>query len=84
MWKMKPFSFYSFIYLLNQKNKSRKVCFIYLNENLLKMMKNAFYFTLTVIFVLKIFNFCPDLFGHVAKRLDKKAKVNFKIYDVIN
>ena len=29
-------------------------------------------------------NFCPDFLGHVGKRLDKKAKVNFKIYDVIN
>ena len=33
------------------------------------MMKNAFYFTLRALFVLKIFTF----FGHVAKRLDKKA-----------
>ena len=27
-------------------------------------------------------SFCPDFFGHVGKQLDKKAKVNFKIYDV--
>ena len=26
--------------------------------------------------------FCTDFFAHVGKRLDKKAKVNFKIYDV--
>ena len=25
---------------------------------------------------------CPDLFGFGDKRLDKKAKLNFKIYDV--
>ena len=27
-------------------------------------------------------SFCPDFFGRVAKRLDQKNKVNFKIYDV--
>ena len=27
-------------------------------------------------------NFCPNAFGHVGKRLDKKASVNFKIYEV--
>ena len=46
-------------------------------------MKNAFYFILKPLFVLKIFNFFPDILSHVGKRLDKKAKANFKIYDVI-
>ena len=27
-------------------------------------------------------NFCPDLLGNVGKRLDKKAKVNFKTFEV--
>ena len=27
-------------------------------------------------------NFCTDFFGHVGKRLDKKAKLNFKVHDV--
>ena len=45
-------------------------------------MKNAFYFILKGLFVLKIFKFHPELFVHVGKRLDKKAKVNFKINDV--
>ena len=27
-------------------------------------------------------SFCLEFFGHVAKRLDKKDKVNFKFYDV--
>ena len=27
-------------------------------------------------------NFCPDFFGHIGKRIDKKAKANFKIYYV--
>ena len=38
---------------------------------------------LKVLFVLKIFKFLSRFFGHAGKRLDKKAKVNFKIYDVI-
>ena len=46
------------------------------------MTKNAFYFILKALFFLKIFDFCPDFFGRMGKRLDKKAKVNFKIYDV--
>ena len=41
-------------------------------------MKNAFYFMLKALFVLEIFT----LFGYVEKRLDNKADVNFKIYDV--
>ena len=51
---------------------------------LFKMMKNAFHFTSKAVFVLKIFKFLSWLFGHVAKRLDKKDKVNFKFYDVTN
>ena len=51
-------------------------------ESSLKMMKNAFYFTLKALFVLKIFKFLSWFFGHVTKRLDKKDKVNFKFYDV--
>ena len=47
-------------------------------------MKSAFHLIFKALFNLKIFNFCPDIFGHVGKRLDEKAKANFKIYDVIN
>ena len=46
------------------------------------MLKNAFYFTLKALLVLKIINFLSSLFGHVRKQLDQKNKVNFKIYDV--
>ena len=42
------------------------------------MMKNAFYFTLKALFVLKIFKFLSSSFGHVEKWLDQKDKVNFK------
>ena len=46
------------------------------------MMKNALYFTSKALFVLTIFKFLSRLFGHVAKRLDKKDKVKFKFFDV--
>ena len=46
------------------------------------MIKNAFYFILKSLFLFKMFRICPDFFGHVRKWLDKKAKVNFQIYDV--
>ena len=36
----------------------------------LKITKNAFYFTLKSLFVLKIFKFLSLDFGHVEKRLD--------------
>ena len=51
-------------------------------ESPIKMMKNAFYFTLKGLFLLKIFKFLSGLFGYVEKPLDLKDKVNFKIYDV--
>ena len=47
-------------------------------------MKNAFYFMLKALFVLEIYKFLSYLLGYVEKRLDTKAKVNFKIYDVTN
>ena len=39
-------------------------------ETRLKIMKNGFYFTLNVLFVLNIFKFLSWLFGHAGKRLD--------------
>ena len=41
------------------------------------MMKNVFYFALKVVFLLKVF-----VFVTFWSRLDKKDKVNFKVYDV--
>ena len=46
------------------------------------MMKNASYFLSKALFNLKIFKFLFWLFDHVAKRLNKKDRVNFKFYDV--
>ena len=47
------------------------------------MMKNAFYFVFKALFVRQIYTFLSRIFGYAEKRLDKKAMVNFKIYDVI-
>ena len=55
---------------------SKKKLFLFVNESPLKVMKNAFYFILKVLFVLKIFKF--------KFKISKKAKFNFIIYDVIN
>ena len=44
-----------------------KKCFIYFNESSLKMMKNAFYFILKALFVLKIIKFLSCFFDHVEK-----------------
>ena len=38
---------------------------------------------LKTLFFSKIFKVFPDFFGYVGKWLNKKAKVTFKIYDVI-
>ena len=46
------------------------------------MMKNAIYFTSTVLFVFKIFKFFSWHFSNGVNGLDKKDKVNFKFYDV--
>ena len=38
---------------------------------------------LKVLFVLELLTFLSSLFGYVEKRLKKKAKVNFKTYDIV-
>ena len=53
-------------------------------ESPLTIMKNAYYFTLKALFVLKISKFMSGLLGYVEERLDKKDKVNFKIYHKLN
>ena len=44
-------------------------------------MKNAFYFILKALFVLKTSKFLSWLVDQIEKQLDEKDKVNFKIYD---
>ena len=60
----------------------QKFCFISFNDSPSKMLKNAFYFILKALFVLKIFKFLSCVFAHVEKRLDGKDKVNFEIHDI--
>ena len=45
-------------------------------------MENAFYFMLKAVFVLEIFTFSSWLFGYAEKWLNKKAMVNFNIFNV--
>ena len=45
-------------------------------------MKNTFYCVLKAFLVLEIFRFLFCLFGYLEKQLDKKAKIDFKFYDV--
>ena len=45
-------------------------------------MMHTFYFILKALLFLRYLNFCFDFFGHMVERLDKKFKVNLKIYDV--
>ena len=61
-----------------------KNCVICFNEIPLKVMKNAFYFTLALFLFSRYINFCLDFLVMQKKRLDSKVKVNFKIFDVIN
>ena len=49
-------------------------------ESPLKVMKNASISSQNLFSFLRYFNFCPAFFGHVGKRMNKKAKVKFKIY----
>ena len=53
--------------LKSDSHLPKKNCVIYLIESPLKMMKNAFYFILKALFVLKIFKFLSQLFGHEGK-----------------
>ena len=63
----------------------KQVGFIWFNQSPLKTKKNVFYIILKALFFIKIFlNFCPNSFRLVGKLLNQKAKVNFKITDIIN
>ena len=56
---------------------SKNILFYFFNESSLKMMKNAFYFILKALFVLKIFKFLSWHLGHVEKTayIIKKIKL---------
>ena len=51
--------------LKSDSHPTKKILFICFNKSPLKVMKNAFYFILKALFVLKIFTFLSWHFGHV-------------------
>ena len=46
------------------------------------MMKNAFYFILNDLFVVRIFKLLSLIFSHVEKQLHWKDKVRLKFFDI--
>ena len=55
--------------LQSESNLPKKICYLlHWKPFKIKMMKNAFYFILKALFVLKIFKFSSWLFGHEGKR----------------
>ena len=56
-----------FIWVKVGLSPSKKNCVICFIESPFEMMKNAFYFTLKALFVLKIIKFFSWLFGQVGK-----------------
>ena len=45
------------------------------------MMEHVFISSQKHLLFSRYFKVSPDFIGQVEKRLDKKAKINFKIYD---
>ena len=59
----------------------KKIVIIYVNENTLKMVKNAFYFMWKALLVYEIFTYLSWFFGYIEKWLDNKAfKLQFQIW----
>ena len=56
---------FQLVQLKSDSHLPKKLLFISFNESSLKMMKNAFYFILKPLFVLKIFKFLSWHFVHV-------------------
>ena len=55
-----------------------------MTESPLKLIKNGFTSMLKALFVREILTFLYWVLCYVEERLDKKTKVNFKIYDFID
>ena len=58
---MRKCLYYFLVRLKVELSHSKKIYFIYFSESLLKMIKNAFYFILNALVVLKIIIFWFDL-----------------------
>ena len=53
-------------------------------ERPLKIIKSTFQFNIKTRFLLDVTQFLMRILGHVEKRLNNKAKVNLKMYEVTN
>ena len=62
----------------------QKIWFYLLQWKPFKNDGKHFYLILKFFCATKYVFFCPEIFVHVAKQLDQKFKVNFKISEVIN
>ena len=58
---------FKYKFLKSYSHLPKQFFFIYFNDSPSKIMKNAFYFILKALFVLKIFKFLSWDFGHVEK-----------------
>ena len=63
-------------------SSSKKDCFISFNKNTLKMMKNVFYFMLSLFSFSRCLNFCCDFLVMQKKLFDQRDKVNITDYDI--
>ena len=68
----------------SQLPSMEKANFIWFDESPLRMMKNVFSFIIKALLILKLFKFSSCIVWSCRKWLEKKAKANFKIHDVIN
>ena len=68
-------SFKEFLYLKLDSHLPKKILLICFNDSASKLMKNAFYFILEALFVLKIFNFVLTFWACRKNGLIRKIKL---------
>ena len=61
------FQVISFCQLKSDSHLTKITVLFAFNENLLKMMKNVFNFTLNALFIIKLLQYLSWVFGHVEK-----------------
>ena len=70
------------LWIINSSGSLRAHCQVWeflASESPLKMMKNAFYFNVQALFVLKIFKFLSWLFSHAGNSLCRKKRLISKL-----
>ena len=68
-------------YVLYEWSPSKRSWFYLLQS---KPFKDIFISSEKLFSFLRYLQFCPNFFYYIGKQLDKKTKVNFKVYDVTN